>query len=477
MNHTKYEILYNLPKTIFSFILSTIICILVFGQTFLASYLLVPANSINPIYFISSEMFVFISWALVVFLVHSTIYSLIYCCINIWMIDDDYEKNKYVLNGESISKSLFFKLQILKHVPLFSILNGFMYFLTGKSILQRVYNVTYSFDNNSSFTENVLRKYILIIIFFFIFQLIGSSVIYIQDQEIKMDKYLESLEVIKNVDEEILYDSLNDEIIYNLVIYLEDGYIHFNKMTYAKEEIQKELHANIDFIKDKYAKRYGDISTINVIIYNDYTKTWDKYMYNHDLTKVYAMENISSNINDIDIYIRDNTLVYNILTNLSKDEIGWDMAEFILSEFEADITNPEMNEEFKEILNVYDATEKYVINILSKEYFTSKNNSYFVYVKNIEDADWFYYDNKLYSLAKKEQEFESLVLTEYDNISFDFKNLYDTGEIHIITEKAIDIDKLYKLLDESYEGKQLKNQVKYIGKSNKIKFIVEEGIS
>ena len=74
-------------------------------------------------------------------------------------------------------------------------------------------------------------------------------------------------------------------------------------------------------------------------------------MYNTDLSEKYELLDISSNIKDVDIYIKDNTLVYNILTNLSKDEIGWDMAEFLLDEFDTDIEDINIQSKIKNIFS------------------------------------------------------------------------------------------------------------------------------
>ena len=477
MNYRKYEILSNLPRIIFSFVASFIICFFILGSIFYMPYLLIAGNSLSPIYFVSSEMFLFFKSAAIIFLIQTSIYSIIHCCLYIWMLDDDYEKNKYIVSGESISKELFFKLKLLKHIPIFSVFNAFVYLLTGKTMLHRIYSIEYNFENENVFSEKVLRKYILIILFISFFQFIGSSYMYIVDDEIHMDKYLESIETIKDVKENILVDEANDKLIYNLTVYLQDGYIHYNKLTYAKEEIKKELAKNAEFIKGKYAMRIGEISGFNIIIYNEYTKTWDKYMYNQTFDELYPLENISDNISDIDIYIRENTLVYNILTNLSRDEIGWDMAEFILKEFEKDIIDSETNEKIKNILSDESDIKKYVINILSKEYYLSKNNSYFVYIKDVDDSDWFYYDNEFYSLEKREKDFEFIAKEQFKKISFDFKNLYETGEISIITKEDITLDDLYKLLETSYEGQKLSEQVKHIGNVSKIKFVVREDAS
>jgi len=477
MNHRKYEILSNLPKIIFSFTLSFIICYFILGNVFYMPYLLIPANSLNPIYFVSSEMFIFFESAIIVFLIQSSIYSIIHCFIDIWMLDDDYEKNKYIVNGEIISKDMFFKLKILKHIPIFSLFNAFIYLLTGKTLLHRLYKIDYNFENENTFGEKILRKYILIIVIISIFQLFGSGYMYFIDKEIQMNKYLESIETIKKVEPSILLDEKDNKTIYNLVIYLEDGYIHYNKLSFTKEEISNKLADSSQFIKSKYALRMSEISGFNVVIYNEYTKTWDKYMYDQNLENVYMLENISDNIFDIDIYVRDNALVYNILTNLSRDEIGWDMAEFILKEFEPDITNKEINNKLQSILKDESNIERYVINILSKEYYSSKNNSYFVFIKNIGDIDWFYYDNEFYKLEKREKAFEFAAKEQYKKISFDFKNLYETGEINIISEEYINLEDMYQLLNNSTEGKELKKQVEHIGKVSEIKFVVKEDVS
>ena len=477
MNHTKYAVLSNLPKMIFSFISSFIICYFILGVGFMSSYLLIPLNSISPVYFFSSEMFEMYKILIITFLVHSSIYSLIYCIIDIWYLDDDFETTRYTVNNEKISKELFLKVKLLKHIPIFALLNGLSYLIRGKTIIDKKYNITYNFENENVVGEKVIRKYFLILLVFLTVQFIGSGITFYKDSEIQTVKYLSTLETVKSVNSSILVDNDSGQFYYNLNVYLEDGYIHYNKLTYALDEIKNNLKKSSDFIVDKYNKRIGEVVGFNIVVYNEYSKTWDKYMYNKDLSEVYELKDISDNISDIDIYIKDNSLVYNILTNLSKDEIGWDMAEFMLNEFEADILSEEIQAKIKNILNIDRDIDRYVINILSKEYYTSKNNTYFVYIKNVDDIDWFYYDNGFYSLEKKEEDFEYEVLNLYKNTELDFKNLYDSGEIHIISEEDIVLEDIYKLLNNTDAGKTLKRQVEHTGKVSEIKFVIEGDIS
>ena len=473
MNHTKYSVLSNLPKMIFSFIASFMICYFILGIGFMSSYLLIPLNSISTVYFFSTEMFELYKILIITFLVHSSIYSLIYCIIDIWYLDDDFENTRYTVNGEKISKELFLKERLLKHIPIFSLINGFSYFLRGKTILKKRYNITYNFENKNIVGEKIVRKYFVVLLIFLSIQFVGSGVVFYKDSEVQSIKYLSELETIKTVNNSIMIDNDSGQFYYNLNVYLEDGYIHYNKLTHAIEEIKSSLKNSSDFIVDKYNKRIGEIVGFNIVVYNEYSKTWDKYMYNKDLSEVYELKDISDNISDIDIYMKDNSLVYNILTNLSKDEIGWDMAEFMLNEFEEDILSEEIQLRIKNILNIDKDINRYVINILSKEYYTSKNNTYFVYIKNIDDVDWFYYDNGFYSLEKKEEDFEYEVSNIYKNTALDFKKLYDSGEIRIISTEDIVLEDIYKLLDNTDAGKTLKRQVEHTGKVSEIKFVIE----
>ena len=91
--------------------------------------------------------------------------------------------------------------------------------------------------------------------------------------------------------------------------------------------------------------------------------------------------------------------------------------------------------------------------------------------------DDLYYVNMCDYLGKRGKDFEFIAKEQFKKISFDFKNLYETGEISIITKEDITLDDLYKLLETSYEGQKLSEQVKHIGNVSKIKFVVREDAS
>ena len=118
--------------------------------------------------------------------------------------------------------------------------------------------------------------------------------------------------------------------------------------------------------------------------------------------------------------------------------------------------------------------DKYVVNILSKEYYTSTNNTYFVYIKEAGESSWYYYDKAFFSLEKQQEKFTEEIRSKYKNIKVDYSNLYDKGEIFIYSEKEIKLDIIYKLLKTTNAGKNLELQAKYLGNISNIKFIVKE---
>lgn len=377
--------------------------------------------------------------------------------------------------GEKPTIETYTKIQILKHIPIFSLINAMKYLFFGKTIIDSKFDISYTFPNEISNKEHVTIQIGRLVIFLSVMQMIGSGFMYMVDKEIDMDKNLTKMEYIKDVETNVLIDSKNDANIFNLIIHLEDGYIHYNKLTYTIDTVKETLSQNKQFIKNKYLKSIGDITGFNIIIYNDYTKTWDKYMYDADMEESYEIESISSNINDIDIYITDGVLVYNFLTNLSKQELAWDMAEFIHAEFEDDILNLPTQEKIKKITNQNQEINKYVINILSKEYYTSKESSYFVYTKNTDDESWHYYDNEFYTLEKQENLFKYELEDAFADIQVNFKNLYTDGVIVVKSNIATN-DELIKILNNTDAGKNLILQVKNVGKVPTITFEVEEAV-
>ena len=388
--------------------------------------------------------------------------------LDIWSFDESYNICNLTICGNKITKEVFFKLLMRKHIPIFSIFNALCKLFNGKSILG------YKYHLDKTKIKNPILSLSKIFVVYISIQFLVSGILYYTDKEIKMINDIESIEVVQAADSSILKDTSSGQSIYNLNIYLSDGYIHYNKLSYAKEEIFKDLQNNLSFIENKYNRKNGEFQGFNIIIYNDYSKTWDKYMYNADLSEKYELLDISSNIKDVDIYIKDNTLVYNILTDLYKDEIGWDMAEFLLDEFDTDIENLNIQSKIKNILQNNEKIDKYVVNILSKEYYTSENNTYFVYIKEADEDNWYYYDNAFFSLEKQQEKFTEEIRTKDKNIKVDYSNLYDTGEIFIYSEKEIKLDIIYKLLKTTNAGKNLELQAKYLGDISNIKFIVKE---
>ena len=401
-------------------------------------------------------------------LFQSSIYSIIMWMLDIWSFEESYNICKLTKDGNKITKEMFFKLLMQKHIPIFSVFNALCKLFMGKSILE------YKYHLDKTKMKNPIMLLSKIFIIYISIQLLVSGILYYTDKEIKMIDNIESIEVVQMANSTILKDTSSGQSVYNLNIYLSDGYIHYNKLSYAKEEIFDNLKNNLSFIKNKYNRENGEFQGFNIIIYNDYSKTWDKYMYNTDLSEKYELLDISSNIKDVDIYIKDNTLVYNILTNLSKDEIGWDMAEFLLDEFDTDIEDINIQSKIKNILQNDRKIDKYVVNILSKEYYTSTNNTYFVYIKEAGESSWYYYDNAFFSLEKQQEKFTEEIRSKYKNIKVDYSNLYDTGEIFIYSEKEIKLDIIYKLLKTTKAGKNLELQAKYLGNISNIKFIVKE---
>ena len=112
-----------------------------------------------------------------------------------------------------------------------------------------------------------------IFIIYISIQLLVSGILYYTDKEIKMIDNIESIEVVQMANSTILKDTSSGQSVYNLNIYLSDGYIHYNKLSYAKEEIFDNLKNNLSFIKNKYNRENGEFQGFNIIIYNDYSKT------------------------------------------------------------------------------------------------------------------------------------------------------------------------------------------------------------
>ena len=475
MNYFEYKFKNDFPKNLFCFIASYIICSYLFADGLIANYLLIPINSFSAAYFLSAEMFLMYIRLIGMFLVQSSIFSILSCIIDLTFLEQDFEKTKMLVRGEKPTLETFTKIQLLKHIPIFAIANTLKYLFFGKTIIDKKFDIAYEFKNEVSNKEHITIQIGRLIVFLSIMQMIGSGFMYLVDKEIEMDKTLTEMEYIKEVETSVLIDSKNDANIFNLVIYLEDGYIHYNKLTYTVDTVKETLVQNKQFIKNKYLKSIGDITGFNIVIYNDYTKTWDKYMYDDDLDEIYEIESISSNINDIDIYITDGVLVYNFLTNIPKNELGWDMAEFIHAEFEDDILSPEIQEKIKKIIKYDENITKYVINILSKEYYTSQDSSYFVYTKNPDDNSWHYYDNEFYTLEKQENLFKYELEDNFDGIEVSFKKLYTEGIIVVKSNNATK-EKLNELLNNTEAGKNLILQVKNVGKVPTITFEVEEAV-
>ena len=475
MNYFEYKFKNDFPKNLFCFIASYIICSYLFADGLIANYLLIPLNSFSSAYFLSAEMFLMYIRLIGIFLVQSSIFSILSCITDLVFLESDYEKLEMLTAGEKPTIETYTKIQILKHIPIFSLINAMKYLFFGKTIIDSKFDISYTFSNEISNKEHVTIQIGRLVIFLSVMQMIGSGFMYMVDKEIDMDKNLTKMEYIKDVETNALIDSKNDANIFNLIIHLEDGYIHYNKLTYTIDTVKETLSQNKQFIKNKYLKSIGDITGFNIIIYNDYTKTWDKYMYDSDMEESYEIESISSNINDIDIYITDGVLVYNFLTNLSKQELAWDMAEFIHAEFEDDILNLPTQEKIKKITNQNQEINKYVINILSKEYYTSKESSYFVYTKNTDDKSWHYYDNEFYTLEKQENLFKYELEDAFADIQVNFKKLYTDGVIVVKSNIATN-DELIKILNNTDAGKNLILQVKNVGKVPTITFEVEEAV-
>ena len=456
------------PKVLFCFVVSFIFTAILFGVDFFETKYMLFFVAFRFLDIISSAAFELYMRAFAVLLFQSIIYSIVACAVDIWSFEESYESTKLKINNEKIKREIFFKMIMIKHIPIFSLLNGFVKIVFGKSFLDIKYKT------NAKPIKQLMPIRIILVAFVIIFTL--SGVMYFVDDEIYMIQTLENIETINSVDTTILKDTSSNQYIYNLNVYLEDGYIHYNKLTYAKEQIEMQLKDNIEYIKNKYRHRFDTFQGFNIVIYNNYTKTWDKYIYNSDMSEKYEMSDISTDIYDVDIYIKDGALVYNLLTNLSRDDIGWDIAEFLLHEFESDIENKNIQSKIQNITHTEEEISKYVVNILSKEYYVSKNNTFFVFIKDKGCNDWYYYDNAFFSLSNQQEKFEREVTNIYYSAELDFEKLYETGEITIITEEAIDLDVLNGLLKETKAGRDINNQAKYLGSVSEIKFIIEEDL-
>jgi hypothetical protein len=396
--------------------------------------------------------------------------------VDLVFLDSDYEKTLMHIEGQKIEKGKYLKYLILKHIPILSFFNfvSVVFSKNGLSALELKMKIQYFKTIEKGFLSDILKKMFRILLIFSLIQFIGCSIVTIKDPSRRLMKEINELEVVKNTSTNLIVDNKSNNLIYHVVVYLEDGYIHYNKLTYAKKTSKDLLERMAPEIYESVKKKSGEISSYNLVFYNDYTKTWDKFMFDKTFERVYEMPNISSDINDIDIYIQNNTLVYNLLTNISKEDIGWDIAEFMLSEFEEDIENIEINNIIKEIVSSDEEINKYVVNILSKEYYTSSENAYFIYIKHLDDEKWYYYDNRFYTLENKERIFES-TLREHikEEFDVDFTNIYENGELLVtlnnpkISEN--EYNEIYNIiidiLNNSSGGISLREQVKYIGKS------------
>lgn len=474
-----YKTKKSYSKYIFSFLLSHIICSLILGSKYILDYLLIPINSMLPQYFFSIEMFYFYIRIIFLLLVQSSIISILNFIIDIIFMDTDYKNSEMYMNNIKISQENYLKYLIFKSIPIFSVINfmSIPFHKNNLSLLENLMHINYPRINTGKFTGRLVSYLFKIIIIVMIIQFTGSSIMMINDPSKQLISKIKDIEVVKDAKTNLIIDGNSGNLVYNLTIYLNDGYIHYNKLTYAKEHSIESFKKTYLKIKKSIKNKVGEISVFNVVFYNDYTKTWDKFMYDENFDKSYELTNISSDIKDVDIYIQNNTLTYNLLTNISKDKIGWDIAEFMLSEFEDDIVNVETQNTIKTIVNSEEIINKYVVNILSKEYYETSENVYYTYIKHPEDKDWYYYDNRFYTIQKKEKAFESKV-KEYisDTFTIDFNNAYNKGELLItidnskLTEKDINniYDNINRSLISSDEGKDIVSQIKYVGKSNNI---------
>lgn len=408
------------------------------------------------------------------FVIHSSMFSLINCIVDLVFLDYDYERTHLVINEEKISKTQFTKQIILKHIPIFSIANVMCYMFHGKTFVEYKMKLEYDFENTEEYKQYFVRRFFRIIILCMVIQIIGSIAMYCIDSEINMIKDIEKQDGVKSVVTELTRSSQYGVIQYSTFVSIDGGSINYNRQALSEEYIINRFKDNLSNLKDKYFKRFLDVDVFSILIWDSETNIWDKYIYNGETDDVYVFENISSDIHNIYVYSVDDKVVYNISASSSEEELNWNVAEYLFNEFKDDVDNEDKLNLIRSIYGNDTDIQTYVFSITPKDYVDSKNSNYFMFTRNTEYDSWLHYDGKIYTSESVEDDFSNLVYIKYPNAVVKFKDLYNKGEIRIKDNtEVVSLDDIYELLDTE-EGLKLKHQMKILGDVDSVSFILEE---